>query len=86
MTGGCAWWGGMHGRVGMHRIRACMAGEHVWQGGGMCGRRDMCGGGMDGGGLVWQGGHVWHGGVHAWQGGAYMAGKGQLQLAVHILL
>ena len=51
----------------------------------MCGRGGMCGGGMHGGGLVWQGGHAWHGGVRGKEGHMQQE-KGQLQLAVRILL
>ena len=52
MVGGHAWWGAcvagsVHGR-GRVWWRACVVG-------GVCGRGVMCGGGMHGGGHVWQG-------------------------------
>ena len=57
-----------------------MVGGHAWQGGRVAG--GTCGGGMHGGGHVWQGGH---GGVRGKEGRTRQE-KGQLQLAVRILL
>ena len=61
----------------MHGKGVCMAGDHVWQGGGMCGKGGACVAGghawRGGGGHVWQEGHAWPGG-HAWSGACVARG------------